>query len=75
VSIREGHNRVILNCASGEPVAELARIVTRAQARPMAVEAGLATAFGGSSDGAVAAVVRDPALKGGTTRFNQASVT
>jgi hydroxymethylglutaryl-CoA lyase len=62
VSVSEGHSRSNTNRAPFEQVAEVGRIVAwlREQERPVALEAGCATAFGCSMDGRVPteAVVR-----------------
>jgi hydroxymethylglutaryl-CoA lyase len=55
VSVSEGHSQANLRRTPREQVEEVARVVTwvRQQARPMAVEAALSTAFGCSIDGVV----------------------
>jgi hydroxymethylglutaryl-CoA lyase len=55
ISVSDGHSHSNVNRSPDEQVAEIVRIVAwaRAQARPMAVEAGLGTAFGCSIDGTV----------------------
>ena len=62
VSVSEGHSRANTNKGTDDQVAEVRRIVewVRAQARPMRIEPGCATAFGCSIDGRipVARVVR-----------------
>ncbi len=55
VSVSEGHSRANTNRTPAEQVAEVGRIVAwvREQARPMAVDAACATAFGCSIDGVI----------------------
>ena len=55
VSVSEGHSRANLRRTPAEQVAEFSRIAAwlRAQARPVALEAALSTAFGCSIDGVV----------------------